>query len=156
MIFCLLRLYTMLHDYFAAVSNKFKVESTYLLTEDGIDDYDEEFTRVPEGCIYVQEWHRDGETRRRLLYDGEEVTPYTKNPFRPIKQPWLWIGDTTTGVDLTDAVGRYLMADNVIMLDLILRMLNVNRDTKICYMDVRTLEAVPFPSKGVRIDENGE
>lgn len=125
----------------------------YLLSD--YDEYDPSMTHVPEDAIYVEEWERDGEFRRRLLYECEEIVPYEGNPFRPYKTPWIWIGDVTTGVDLTEAVGRYLMPGNTITLDLLLRFIRCTTDTSLMFIDPRTMEPTKFPSQGIRIEANG-
>lgn len=125
----------------------------YILSE--YDEYDETMTHVPEESIYVEEWERDGEFRRRLLYECEEITPYDGNPFKAYKSPWIWIGDVTTDVDLTDAVSRYLMPGNTIALDLLFRFIRCTSETRLMFVDPRTMELVKFPAEGVRIEANG-
>jgi len=124
----------------------------YLLSDEY--EYEEDMTRVPEDSIYVEEWIRSGERRRRILYEGEEIKPYQGNPFKPYKNPWVWIGDVTTGVDLTDAVERYLMPGNTIALDLLFRFIRCTSDTELMFVDPRTMEPVKFPAEGVRIEAN--
>jgi hypothetical protein len=124
----------------------------YLISDDY--DYDEDMTRVPEDSIYVEEWNRGDERRRRLLYEGDEITPYRGDPFRSYKNPWVWIGDTHTGVDLTEAVGRYLMPGNTITLDLLLRFIRCTSETDLMFVDPRTMEPMKFPAGGVRIEAN--
>jgi hypothetical protein len=125
----------------------------YLLSDD--EEYDATMATVPEDCIYVEEWERGGEFRRRLLYEGETITTYEGNPFASYKTPWLWIGDMSTGVDLTDAVARYLMPGNTIALDLLFRFIRCTTDTELMFVDPRTMETVKFPAEGVRIEANG-
>ena len=137
----------------AAFFTPFEVATRkYLLSE--YDEYELGITHVPEDSIYVEEWERNGEFRRRLLYECEEITPYEGDPFRPYKNPWVWIGDTHTGVDLTEAVGRYLMPGNTIALDLLLRFIRCTNDTSLMFVDPRTMEPVNFPAEGVRIEAN--
>jgi hypothetical protein len=124
----------------------------YLLSDEY--EYEEDMTRVPEDSIYVEEWNRGEERRRRILYEGDEITPYEGNPFKSYKNPWVWIGDVTTGVDLTDAVERYLMPGNTIALDLLFRFIRCTSDTELMFIDPRTMEPVKFPAEGVRIEAN--
>lgn len=140
--------------FFSGVLSNFppplRVNSRYLISD--TDEYDHDMTRVPEDSIYVEEYNADGETRRRVLYEGDEITMYTDDPFRQAKKPWIWIGDKTTEIELTDALAKYIVPGNTIQLDLILKLIKVNRETEIIYIDPRTLEEVPFPDSGVRID----
>lgn len=124
----------------------------YLLSDDY--EFEEDMTRVPEDSIYVEEWNRGEERRRRILYEGEEISQYEGDPFKPYKNPWVWIGDTTTGVDLTEAVERYLMPGNTIALDLLFRFIRCTGDTQLMFVDPRTMEPTKFPAEGVRIEAN--
>jgi hypothetical protein len=124
----------------------------YLISDEY--EYDEDMTRVPEDSIYVEEWNRGDECRRRILYECEEITPYQGDPFKPYKNPWVWIGDTSTGVDLTAAVERYLMPGNTIALDLLLRFIRCTSETDLMFVDPRTMEPMKFPAEGVRIEAN--
>lgn len=154
MFFCCLRTYTLALSYFRSFYAAVCEVATrkYLLSDDY--EYDHAMTRVPEDSIYVEEWVRNDDRRRRLLYEGEEITPYEGDPFRPVKTPWVWIGDRETGVDLTEAVGRYLMPGNRITLDLLLRFIRCDSQTNLIYVDPRTMEEVKFPAEGVRIEAN--
>jgi hypothetical protein len=154
-ILCSLRFYRLIVDYVRSFYTAyFEVANRKYFLSDH-DTYDDGLRYVPEDAIYVEEWNRNGEMRRRVLYEGEVITEYDGDPFRPFKTPWIWIGDRTTGVDLTEAVSRYLMPDNVIALDLLFRFIRCNADTNLVYIDARTLEEVKFPNEGVRIEANG-
>jgi hypothetical protein len=152
--FCNSRLCRLIADYFRSFRKVYCEVPVrkYLISDD--DEYDDTMTRVPEDSIYVEEWERNGEFRRRLLYEGQEIAPYDGDPFKSYKTPWLWIGDTTTGVDLTEAVGRYLMPGNTIALDLLFRFIRCTTDTSLMYVDPRTMEPVCFPADGVKIEAN--
>lgn len=147
---CCLRLRRSIDAFFTTPFEESKRK--YLLSDD--EEYDATMATVPEDCIYVEEWERGGEFRRRLLYEGEEITQYEGNPFAAYKTPWLWIGDMSTGVDLTEAVGRYLMPGNTIGLDLLFRFIRCTSDTELMFVDPRTMETLKFPAKGVRIEAN--
>jgi hypothetical protein len=126
-----------------------RVHCRYLISDE--DEYDEDMTRVPEGSVFVEEYVRDGITKRRVLYEGDEITQYMGDPFTPTACPWLWIGDKDTEVDLTHALTKYLVPGNVINIDLLLTMIHMDRYTGIVYIDARSLEEVKFPDDGVRI-----
>jgi hypothetical protein len=126
-----------------------RVHTRYLISNDA--EYDDALTRVPEGSVFVEEYTADGVTKRRVLYEGDEIAFYTEDPFKPATAPWVWIGDKTSEIDLTYALSKYIVPGNVIDLDLIFTMLHVNRDTEIVYIDPRSLEEVKFPGEGVRI-----
>jgi hypothetical protein len=129
------------------------IHRKYLIGE--YSDYDESMTHVPEDCIYVEEWRKGDQIRRRIVYELEEITPYIGNPFDPVKTPWHWIGDLSTEVNITAAVDRYIMPGNEIRLDLLLMLLNSHDDMDICYADPASKEFVVFPNHGVRIEADG-
>ena len=117
--------------------------------------YDESMVYVPEGCIYVEEWRKGSEVRRRLIYEREEITPYLGDPFEPVKKPWSWISDVSTDVNLTTAVERYFMPGNEIRLELILMFIREHDDMDIRYIDSASGEEILFPNQGVSIEVDG-
>jgi hypothetical protein len=150
---CLSRIFTALDRYLSLQrTDRGILARKYLLGE--YDEYDDSMTHVPEGCIYVEEWVKDDQVRRRVVYELEEITPFIGNPFDPVKMPWRWIGDASTGVDITDAVGRYVMAGNEIRLDLVLLFLAPHIDMDIVYVTSSGREVV-FPNTGVKIVRDG-
>lgn len=153
--FCSTRLYRLVTDYLRSFCAAYFEVATrkYLISDDYT--YDDDMDRVPEDSIYVEEWNRNGERRRRILYEGEPIAPYEGDPFKPYKTPWIWIGDRETGVDLTEAVSRYLMPGNTIALDLLFRFIRCTTETDLMFVDPRTMEEVKFPAEGVRIEPNG-
>ena len=151
---CLIRAFAALDRYLAARrTDRGAIVRKYLLGE--YCDYDESMTHVPEDCIYVEEWVKGDQVRRRILYELEEITPFIGNPFDPVKTPWDWIGDVSTEVDITAAVDRYVMAGNEIRLDLLFLFLKAHADVEIRYTDPSSGELRLFPNKGVRIAANG-
>ena len=125
----------------------------YLLGE--YSEYDESMTHVPENCIYVEEWTKGKEVRRRLVYELEEITPYIGNPFDTFRQPWTWIGDVSTDVDITSAIDRYLMPGNEIRLDLLLLFLHSHNRMEIRYAHPSSGAELLFPNSGISIGSNG-
>lgn len=151
---CLIRAFEALDRYLSARrTDRGMITRKYLLGE--YCDYDEGMTHVPEGCIYVEEWVKGNQTRRRIIYELEEITPYIGNPFDPIRRRWTWIGDVSTDVDITAAVDKYLMPGNEIRLDLLLLFLNSHVDMEIRYVDPASGEEVLFPNCGVSIKRYG-
>jgi hypothetical protein len=151
---CLLRSFNALSRYLSAQRmDRGYIHRKYLIGE--YTHYDESMTHVPEDCIYVEEWRKGDQIRRRLVYELEEITPYIGNPFDPVKKPWYWIGDLWTEVNITAAVDRYIMPGNEIRLDLLLMFLNSHDDMDICYVDPASKECVVFPNHGVRIEADG-
>ena len=147
---CLTRILTALDRHFASLrTDRGYINRKYLLSD--FDEYDESMTRVPEDAIYVEEWVKGDQIRRRILYEGEEITPYIGNAFDPVQIPWQWIGDVSTDVDVTQAVARYIAPGNVIRLDLIFRFIRVSNDMEIVYCDARTGRELLFPDSGVTI-----
>ena len=149
-LFAIMRFTTSVQRYFWSILPvPLRVHTRYLISND--EEYDDRLTRVPEGSVFVEEYTENAVTKRRVLYEGDEITFYTEDPFKPATSPWIWIGDKTTEIDLTYALSKYIVPGNVIDLDPIFTMLHVNRDTEIVYIDARSLEQVKFPSEGVRI-----
>jgi hypothetical protein len=138
-----------------------KVTRYLLSDEHDSDDYEGE-NRVPENAILVEEWlDANGNKKCNLFYEGEDFvtgpggSQLSYDAFNPFIQkpriPWVWIGDKTTEVDLTEAMRKYMVVGNVIRLDLILHMIQVRENTEIVYIDARTMDEVKFPADGVRI-----
>jgi len=151
---CLTRLFAALSRFISdQYVDRGYIHRKYLLGE--YDEYDESMTTVPEDCIYVEEWRKQDEVRRRVIYELEEITPYEGNPFAPFKNPWNWIGDASTDVDITAAVDRYLMPGNEIRLDLLLLFLRSHSHMSIRYTDAASGDEIVFPNKGVRIEADG-
>jgi hypothetical protein len=151
---CISRILVALDRYLSARrTDRGVIRRKYLMGE--YSDYDEDMTHVPEGCIYVEEWVKGNQVRRRIIYELEEITPYIGNPFDPIRRRWTWIGDASTDVDITAAVDKYLMPGNEIRLDLLLMFLNCHDDMEIRYADSASGEEVLFPNCGVSIKRYG-
>lgn len=151
---CLSRIFAALDRYLSSCrTDRGVIARKYLLGE--YSEYDETMTHVPEDCIYVEEWVKGNEVRRRLVYELEEITPFIGDPFQPYKLPWTWIGDITTDVDITMAVDKYLMAGNEIRLDLLLLFLNPHNEMEIRYTHPASGQHLLFPSKGVRVVADG-
>ena len=151
---CISRILTALDRYLSALrTDRGVIARKYLMGE--YSGYDEDMTHVPEGCIYVEEWVKGNQVRRRIVYELEEITPYIGNPFDPIRRRWTWIGDVSTDVDITVAVEKYLMPGNEIRLDLLLMFLNCHDDMEIRYVDPASGEELLFPNSGVSINRYG-
>jgi hypothetical protein len=142
---CLIRFFNALNRY----ADGGFIRRKYLLSD--YDEYHESMQYVPEDSIYVEEWVKGNEVRRRLLYEGDRITQFTGNPFARVKTPWTWIGDASTDVDITTAVDRYMMVGNRIELDLLFRFLRMHNDLKIVYQDASSGVDVVFPNEGIRI-----
>lgn len=151
---CLSRVLNSLDRYMSARrTDRGVIARKYLLGE--YTEYDESMTHVPEDCIYVEEWVKGNEIRRRIIYELEEITPYIGNAFDPIHVPWTWIGDVSTDVDITSAVDRYLMPGNEIRLDLLLLFLRPHSHMEIRYMHPALNQELLFPNSGVSIYPHG-
>lgn len=151
---CLLRAFTALSRYLSSCrTDRGIITRKYLIGE--YDEYDMTMTHVPEDCIYVEEWRKGDEIRRRILYELEEITSFIGNPFDPVKLPWTWIGDLSTEVELTGALGSYLMPGNDIRLDLLFVFLKVHKNMSIQYIDPASGELCLFPNSGVSIEADG-
>ena len=151
---CISRILTALDRYLSALrTDRGVIARKYLMGE--YSGYDEDMTHVPEGCIYVEEWVKGNQMRRRIVYELEEITPYIGNPFDPVRRRWTWIGDVSTEVDITAAVEKYVMPGNEIRLDLLLMFLNCHDDMEIRYVDPASGEELLFPNSGVSINRYG-
>ena len=153
-IFCIIRTYNSICSFVSWLfaSPKQNNVSYYILSDEYDQDEVDDMKRVPEDAILIEEWEKEGVKKCNLFYEGEEIVRNRFNPFAVQPSiPWIWIGDKKTEVDLTAAMQKYMVAGNVIALDLILHMIQVHHDTEIVYIDARTLEEVKFPAKGVSI-----
>lgn len=153
---CLVRAFEALDRYLSARrTDRGVIRRRYLMGEySGYDENDlAVLSHVPEGCIYVEEWVKGNQIRRRIVYELEEITPYIGNPFDPIRRRWTWIGDVSTEVDITAAVEKFLMPGNEIRLDLLLMFLNCHDDMEIRYVDPASGEERLFPNSGVSINK---
>lgn len=106
-------------------------------------------THVPDGKIYVEEWSQAVEKRARLLYEGDEITPYENDPWQYVDLPWLWIGDEKRGIDLTESLAKYIVPGNFILPSLLTHYVDHIND--VSYMDTRSLSFLKFPAEGIRV-----
>jgi hypothetical protein len=106
-------------------------------------------TVVPAGKVLVEEWTRGIQKRARLLYEGDAITPYEEDPWVPVLNPWLWIGDQEREIDLTDTLQKYVMPGNFIMYDLLTHY--VDHVESVTYLDPRSLSFLKFPVEGIRV-----
>ena len=105
--------------------------------------------RVPDGKVYVEEWSRGVEKRARVLYEGDEITPYEDDPWQYTDLPWLWIGDEKRGIDLTESLGKYIVRGNFILPGLLIHYVDHIED--VSYLDTRSLSFLKFPAEGIRV-----
>lgn len=157
----LLRLYNSLYSFAVHLWMVFwfrndtwlKPSRQYFLSDDY--EFDASFTHVPEDTVYIEEWfNRDGEKKCIVRYEGEDI-PYEwiDTPFdRPTPPcPWVWVGDTETELDLTRTFQKFLVPGNRILLDLVLKLIQVNDRTRLVYIDPVTFEEHEFPGDGITI-----
>lgn len=126
----------------------------YFLSDD--DEFDDSYTRVPEGAVFVEEWtNKNGKKLCYIRYEGEEI-PEFDNPFNKklARCPWLGIGDEDTEIDLTRTFNKFLVPGNRIQLDLIEKLIHITEKTKLNYIDAKTLEMKKFPGDGILIEED--
>jgi hypothetical protein len=124
----------------------------YFLSDDY--EFDESFDTVPEDSVYVEEWVREGETKKVVRYEGEPIPhEWAQSPFDlPTPPcPWVWVGDKETEVDLTRTFQKFLVPGNKILLDLVLKLIQVNERTRLIYIDAVTFEEHEFPGDGITI-----
>jgi hypothetical protein len=106
-------------------------------------------THVPDGKVFVEEWCRGVDKKARLLYEGDEITPYEGDPWEYAEMPWLWIGDESRGIDLTQSLARYVLKGNFILHDLLTHY--VDHIDDVTYLDTRSLAFLKFPVEGIRV-----
>lgn len=125
----------------------------YFLSDDY--EFDESFETVPEDAVYVEEWVKDGEKKCVVRYEGEAIPQeWFRTPFDlPVPPcPWVWVGDKETELDLTRTFQKFLVPGNRILLDLVLKLIQVNERTHLIYIDALTFDEHEFPGDGVTID----
>lgn len=118
-------------------------------------EFDEGFTHVPEDSVYIEEWVKDGEKKCVVRYEGDPIpTEWTQSPFdSPTPAcPWVWVGDKETEMDLTRTFQKFLVPGNRILLDLVLKLIQVNERTRLIYIDGLTFDEHEFPGDGITID----
>lgn len=125
----------------------------YYLSEEHVpfEDSDE---RVPEDCVYVEEWvDTRGHKKNVVLYEGERIpNAWTISPFdTPAKCPWVWVGDRDTEIDLTRTFNRFLVPGNRILLDLVQNLIQINERTNLIYIESGTFKEIKFPGDGITI-----
>lgn len=124
----------------------------YFLSDDY--EFDEGFTHVPEDSVYIEEWIKDGDKKCVVRYEGEEIPhEWVQTPFDlPTPTcPWVWVGDKDTEVDLTRTFQKFLVPGNRILLDLVLKLIQVNERTHLIYIDSLTFDEHEFPGDGITI-----
>jgi hypothetical protein len=135
-----------------AIANPVQPTTRYFLGEtDPVNGHD----RVPEDCVYVEEWVQ-GETKRCVIkYEGEEIpTSWSTTPFdKNARTPWVWVGDRDTEIDLTRTFNKFLVVGNRITLDLVLKLIQVTERTNLIYIESGTFKELKFPGDGITIEE---
>jgi hypothetical protein len=126
----------------------------YYLCNDGPIDFEETDKRVPEDCVYIEEWiNSSGQKKCVVLYEGEEIpTEWTHTPFDVAARcPWIWVGDKDTEIDLTRSFEKYLVVGNVITYDLVSQLIRLTDRSDLTYIDATTFEILKFPGDGITI-----
>lgn len=108
------------NDYLYPVLNTIRPHRQYYLTTTKVE-FQPEDDSVPDECIYVEEWVRDGKKRCVVKYSGESIPDsWRESPFdKDSKRPWIWIGDRKTETDLTRAFDKFLVVGNRIAPELV-------------------------------------
>jgi hypothetical protein len=130
----------------------------YYLSEQHVE-FDESDTRVPEDCVYVEEWVAPNGTKKCVVrYEGEdipkewEVSPLDLH----VECPWLWVGDRETEIDLTRTFNKFLVPGNRITLDLVLALIQITDRTNLIYIEKGTFKEVKFPGDGITIKSDDD
>lgn len=117
-------------------------------------EFNETDTRVPEDCLYIEEWvDAKGHKRNVVRYEGEEIPrTWPTTPFDvPAKCPWVWVGDRETEVDLTRTFGKFLVPGNRIEADLVSKLVKITDHTNLIYIETGTFKEIKFPGDGITI-----
>jgi hypothetical protein len=129
-------------------------QTRYYLCNDEQVDFEETDKRVPEDCVYIEEWiNSSGQKKCVILYEGEEIpTEWTRTPFDVAARcPWIWVGDKDTEIDLTRSFEKYLVVGNVITYDLVSQLIRLTDRSDLTYIDATTFEILKFPGDGITI-----
>lgn len=107
---------------------------------------------VPDQCIYIEEWVRNGRKLCVIKYAGEIIpTAWQQSPFeKNAKCPWIWVGDRETETDLTRAFNKFLIVGNVITDELIGHLTSAK---DMFYIESGTFKELKFPEEGLVIEE---
>jgi hypothetical protein len=140
--------------FFSPSTSNNTYERAYFLSD--TDEYDESYTRVPEGAVYIEEWvdKESGEKLCYVHYEGEDILVH-ENPFQlpRAKCPWTWIGDMNSEIDLTKTFKRYLIPGNRIELDLVMKLIHITEFTNLQYLTAE-MNFENFPGDGILIESN--
>jgi len=126
----------------------------YYLSEKGVVFDPENDTRVPEDCVYLEEWvDTHGHKKCVVRYEGEEIPKeWKQSPFDTFaKCPWVWVGDRDTEIDLTRTFNRFLIPGNRIEADLVNHLIKVTERSNLIYIETGTFNEVKFPGDGITI-----
>ena len=119
--------------------------------------FNESYSTVPEGAIYVEEWLLNGHKKCVVKYAGDtiptvwEISPHVLSA----KCPWIWVGDRNTEIDLTQTFAKYLVPGNRITMALVEKLIRVTDQTRLVYIEYGSFEEKEFPGEGLLIKANG-
>lgn len=126
----------------------------YFLSDDEITM---DVSIVPPNAIYVEEWVANGHKKCVVRYPGDPV-PYEwdVSPHQlTAKCPWIWVGDRTTEIDLTQTFSRFLVPGNRITMELVEKLIRITENTNLVYIEYGSFEEKKFPGDGLVIKANG-
>lgn len=119
--------------------------------------FDESYSRVPEGAIYIEDWVWNGQKKSVVKYPGDIIPlVWDRSPHQlSAKCPWIWVGDRNTEIDLTQTFARYLVPGNRITMALVEKLIRVGDHTRLVYIEYGSFEEKEFPGDGLLIKANG-
>lgn len=144
---------TIIQYKYGAAASEIRPLTRYYLSAEHVE-FDESDERVPEDCVYVEEWvDAKGHKKNVVLYEGERIpNTWLVTPFdTPAKCPWVWVGDRDTEIDLTRTFNRFLVPGNRILLDLVQNLIQINERTNLIYIESGTFNEIKFPGDGITI-----
>lgn len=119
--------------------------------------FNQSYSTVPEGAIYVEEWLWNGHKKCVVKYPGDviptiwDISPHQQSA----KCPWIWVGDRNTEIDLTQTFAKYLVPGNRITMALVEKLIRVTDQTRLVYIEYGSFEEKEFPGDGLLIKANG-
>jgi len=119
--------------------------------------FNDSYSTVPEGAIYVEEWVQNGTKKCVVRYAGEFIPfVWTVSPHQQsAKCPWIWVGDRNTEIDLTQTFAKYLVPGNRITMALVEKLIRVTDQTRLVYIENGSFVEKEFPGDGLLIKANG-
>jgi hypothetical protein len=128
----------------------------YFLSDPPLE-FNSNYTVVPVGAVYIEEWLWKGVKKCVVRYPGDLIpTTWDISPHQQTaKCPWIWVGDRNTEIDLTQTFAKFLVPGNHITLMLVEKLIRISEHTNLVYIEYGSFEERKFPGDGLVIKANG-